>query len=423
MGDNVDFQDEVFREAREKVKEIESRITAPGIAILGKTGTGKSSLVNSIFGVNTTKTGIGRPITQHYQRFPKELTEDTNIILFDSPGYEIKQWQKMLGETVTFLNERSAYKVDQEVSEPIHLVWYVINAGSPRIEDFDTEVLETVMQLGIPLVVILSQCDRASFEERNALKEIVEDELRKLVAKQRKAQNNLTQTDYPVQEVSLKDKEKPLGLWDLVEVSLNLLPPVLSDGLIRAQQVNIKAKRSLAWSIIMGQAATCFGIAFVPVPGAAPASIIACQIAGIVALVNLYNAKEFFKSFLGATSLTGQAMLTVLGAGLLDAVSNALLWIPGFGWTGYGAASAAAGLVGTAYIVVSGLATIRVLEILYERNLIKSGVTDYTRDLLQKIFKEVFENIQNQVPADSIRSREDINKINYDRILDDVKSD
>ena len=422
MSNGAGFQDEVFQQAKEKVKEIESSIRIPGIAILGKSGTGKSTLVNSIFGVNTTETGVGRPITQHYQRFPKELTEDTNIILFDSPGYEIAKWEKMLGETVTFLNEKSAYKPnpdDKKVDEAVHLVWYILNAGNQRIEDFDSKVLETVMQLGIPIVVVLSQCDRASPEEMNELKKIIAIDLEKLS----KSSGNLMQSEYPIQEVSIKPNEKPFGLWDLVEISLSLLPPALSDGVIRAQTVNIKAKRPLAWSIILGQAITCFGVAFVPVPGASPFSIVACQIAGLMALVKLYNANEFFKSFLGATSLTGQAVVTMLGAGVLDAVSNTLLWIPGFGWAGYGPASAAAGLVGALYIAASGLATIRVLELLYERNLIKSGVTDYSRDLLQQIFKEVFANIQGQISTDPIKSKEALNKLDYNHILDNVKSE
>lgn len=42
------------------------------IMILGKTGVGKSTLINSLFGENLAVTGFGRPVTQDIRKFETE---------------------------------------------------------------------------------------------------------------------------------------------------------------------------------------------------------------------------------------------------------------------------------------------------------------------------------------------------------------
>ncbi|MUG94097.1 ATP-binding cassette domain-containing protein [Scytonema sp. UIC 10036] len=55
----------ITEELKEKIKELES----PNIAVLGRTGTGKSTLIKKIFGIEdeqdgAPQTGSGLPITQ-----------------------------------------------------------------------------------------------------------------------------------------------------------------------------------------------------------------------------------------------------------------------------------------------------------------------------------------------------------------------
>ena len=53
--------------------------------IIGKTGVGKSTLLNSIFGEDLAKTGIGEPITKEFKKHTKD---GFHLAIFDSPGIE-----------------------------------------------------------------------------------------------------------------------------------------------------------------------------------------------------------------------------------------------------------------------------------------------------------------------------------------------
>ena len=55
------------------------------LAVFGKTGSGKSTLVNAIFGSEVAETGMGQPVTKglQYHRHPGGL-----FGLYDSEGFE-----------------------------------------------------------------------------------------------------------------------------------------------------------------------------------------------------------------------------------------------------------------------------------------------------------------------------------------------
>ena len=56
------------------------------VVIVGKTGVGKSTLVNAIFREDLATTGTGRPVTQRMCRYTKK---DVPLAIYDTKGFEL----------------------------------------------------------------------------------------------------------------------------------------------------------------------------------------------------------------------------------------------------------------------------------------------------------------------------------------------
>jgi ribosome biogenesis GTPase A len=63
------------------------------ILIAGRTGVGKSSLINAVFQGNMAKTGQGRPVTQETREITKA---DIPLSIFDTRGLELKEFDSIM---------------------------------------------------------------------------------------------------------------------------------------------------------------------------------------------------------------------------------------------------------------------------------------------------------------------------------------
>ena len=63
------------------------------IIVAGKTGVGKSSLINYIFGEEVAEIGNGKPVTQEIEEY---VMKKDNITLFDTKGIEAANYKGTL---------------------------------------------------------------------------------------------------------------------------------------------------------------------------------------------------------------------------------------------------------------------------------------------------------------------------------------
>jgi len=71
---------------KEELDRLRGKVKKPNILIAGATGSGKSSVVNHVFGRDLTKVAAGEPVTRGIHEFK---SEDVAIVLYDSEGYEL----------------------------------------------------------------------------------------------------------------------------------------------------------------------------------------------------------------------------------------------------------------------------------------------------------------------------------------------
>lgn len=148
--------------------------TTINILIIGKTGVGKSSFCNYIFGEKLFNTGTGKPITQANEHFQsRQISYDKlNLNLIDTVGIETDNFTKLRNSLNTFIQKRNG-NPSTAPQDWVHGVFYLINATSARLEETEIALLHSLKEQQIPIHVILTNIDTAGESKISALKKTI----------------------------------------------------------------------------------------------------------------------------------------------------------------------------------------------------------------------------------------------------------
>ena len=331
----------------DEIKENYSSLTTLNVVVIGKTGVGKSTLINSVFGENVAEVGLGRPVTQSIRKLEKE---GTPLAIYDTPGLELQgdhSAENLLEQVTNLINEGIQ---SEDVNQAIHCIWYCINTASSRVEPTEMNFLrklgENTKRCNVPVILVLTQ----AFSKKKT-EEIV-TALRKENLPVRQVVPVLAQ-DYEISEDY--PKIKAFGIDKLVELMSELLPDTVRDTFIALQIASIDLKRKRARAAVTAAAGAAALTGASPIPFSDAAILVPTQVsmlAGITAIFGLPIEKAALTSIVSAT--IGTAGATVLGK---TVVSNLIKMIPGAG-TIIGAAisgttaAALTGALGEAYIAI-----------------------------------------------------------------------
>jgi GTP-binding protein EngB required for normal cell division len=184
------------------------------LLLIGKTGAGKSSFANYLFGVDKFTTGTGAPVTKWEENFQqyslkvyaqshisssnnaskkrcffqflaKIFTKKTapkdsklsvaEVNIYDSVGLEPDNFDKWMGELDRFLSEKQVISKNKVLpaNEIIHVCFYVVNGAGARLEPNELGIINRICDKHkIPVSVIITNCDIAAENQMSAIENV-----------------------------------------------------------------------------------------------------------------------------------------------------------------------------------------------------------------------------------------------------------
>lgn len=366
MYDNINVAEEFYQ----RIENELGKLKKVKILVLGKTGAGKSTLINALFRENILKTGVGYPMTKSINKVEKE---GVPLVLYDTRGLELDNSSRLevYNEVANFVKD-----INTKEDERLNLIYYCINAQGLRIEREEEELIKTLSKDNKVIIVLTKFFSDEAKDFYNFIK-------------------NMNMGEFAIAPVLAKNlkinKDNIIvshGLEELVEMSIDALDDEYKISFNNAQHADLKLKAQKARSWAKKYIASSFGVGFVPIPFSDASILVPMELAMLAHITAIFGVPISKKRLASIVAGAGGTMAaTYLGRFL---VSNALKFFPGAGTFAAGLISGSA-----ASVIMASLAFayIEVLTVLLKRAKKGEDIDDKElEEMLKKLYKENLKN-------------------------------
>ena len=355
----MDEQFDVATLVKKALKETRREFPKVNVLIAGRTGVGKSTLINSIFRGNFATTGQGKPVTKGTRKITKK---GIPLAIWDTRGLELDDFPHTRDELIKLIKKRAA---SEKGKRHIHVAWLCIGEDGRRVERAEIE-LSCALAKHMPVLGVITKArndDGFKAEVQQLL-----PETKNVVRVRAKAETFDDGHSLP-----------PMGLERLVEATLELLPEAFQRAFVAAQRASLKEKRQQAHNAVATAAASAATAGASPIPFSDAVILVPIQIAMLARISVVYGldpTREFLKVLIA--SVAGTSATTLAGRLI---VTNLLKLFPGAGTVVAGAISAT---TASSLTVALGETFIAAIDAVYEKS---DGGFPTTADVLRE-FKE-----------------------------------
>ena len=248
--------EKIAQEALNAIAEKIKNLNTLNIIVAGKTGVGKSTLINSVFKEKLADTGMGKPVTSHMRKITKK---GVPLAIYDTRGFELgKEVQAEVKQEV--MDTISKGLATQDINKAIHCIWYCINTASNRIEPEKIEWLRELSMENqitqVPIIVVLTQ----SFSKKKAqeMRQVLLNESLDIIQI-----ISVLAEDYEIEDLGIA---KAYGLDVLIKVMGEALPDELMDTLQHVQIACLEEKKRRAQAAVATALVVAAGEGAAPIP-------------------------------------------------------------------------------------------------------------------------------------------------------------
>ncbi len=339
----------------EAFQGIATELARLNIMVVGTGGSGKSTLVDSVFRENLCTTGVSRYVESNLTKlekdgFPLRIYLTPGLAAIEETSQEIKDG------IARVIGSHHASSGDEDA---IHCVWYCIDSTSPSVSDIEIEWIEQLAAqanyAGTELIVVLTKC---------AKEDSVGELRRRIEAKVLHAGGIVS---VPARD---RGESEAHGLETLISLTKEVLPESLRPTLLYVARGALKEKTKLAHKVVAGATAAAATAAVTPVPIADSVMLVPIQIGMISSIAVIFAVdldKAKIRGFVSA--VLGALGATVLGKTVFSA---GMKLFPGVGQVLGGFINA-----GTAGIITSALGevAIQIMTLIYKGEMDESIFT------------------------------------------------
>ena len=370
--------------------------------VAGKTGVGKSFLINGVFGQKLAEVrGGGLPVTKYCEKYT--LT-DSNLSIYDTKGFETGEndHEKLIFEKLNEINSAA-----RNPDDCIHFCWYCIADMGDRIESNEIKFINDVNQrMKVPVIIVITKSLGRNNPKTKEFIEAIEKELSgvRINIIPVMAEAMIQKTEYGT--ITIEQH----GLKELVDTTSKLLPDAKKDLLIAIQKVDIKRKIEKARTIALVYAGAVAASSFNPIPMSDAPIMMGIQAAMLAHITVVFGIPLSKLNFIQIITGVGLPLAAAMAGRTLVSL---LKFVVGPGTVISGGINASTGATITFAI---GNIYIKVLE-----SALKSG--DINEEILKDGLKEGMEDFN----MDTYKKQWEENKNNYDkseaeRILNEEKN-
>ena len=365
MAGSTEWFKDSFRAEYDKQNAALGRFN---LAIFGKTGVGKSTLINAIFGEEVARTGIGEPVTRGSHLYVDKIG---HLGIVDTQGLEVGKDNK---EILSELNKAMSQMRKLPLSEQIHVAWYCLRGMDRRFEEAEADFIRRLDEMGLPVILVLTQVPyRDGQYHPDAL----------MLAEQIMAKRLPLAGGRPFLTFAKSDPftgQPAYGLREVLDATFHVAPLGVHGALVTAQEIDQDRKEAEAKKYIAAAAASAAAAAATPIPFSDATLLVPIQLGMMAKIAQLYKIK-FERAALMAIASTTAA--TQFGRA---AFTGLIKMVPGAGTIVGGVIGAG---VASTFTYAMGQAWLTVCQRVVKGNLMTAGGA-IDNDALRDMFLEEF---------------------------------